>query len=159
MLALLWNVWHPYFAVLGRVDGAKGYHDVVRHPEGRRVPGLVLFRWDAQLFFANGELFQEQVHHAIATAPTPTRRLVVVADAISDIDITAADMLVSLYLDLKQQGIELYFAGLKGQVKDRLKDYGTLDQIGHDIFAPTVGNAVNLYRTSHAVDWKDWDEV
>ncbi|MCK9214051.1 MAG: SulP family inorganic anion transporter [Rhodoferax sp.] len=159
MLALLWNVWHPYFAVLGRVDGAKGYHDVVRHPEGRRVPGLVLFRWDAQLFFANGELFQEQVHHAIATAPTPTRRLVVVADAISDIDITAADMLVSLYLDLKQQGIELYFAGLKGQVKDRLKDYGTLDQIGHDIFAPTVGNAVNLYRASHAVDWKDWDEV
>jgi MFS superfamily sulfate permease-like transporter len=159
MLALLWNVWHPYFAVLGRVDGAKGYHDVVRHPEGRRVPGMVLFRWDAQLFFANGELFQEQVHHAIATAPPPTRRLVVVADAISDIDITAADMRVSLYLDLQQQGIELYFAGLKGQVKDRLKDYGTLDQIGHDIFAPTVGNAVNLYRTSHAVDWKDWDEV
>jgi high affinity sulfate transporter 1 len=159
MLVLLWNAWHPYFAVLGRVDGAKGYHDVVRHPEGRRVPGLVLFRWDAQLFFANGEIFQEQVHRAIAAAPTPTRRLVVVADAITDIDITAADMLVSLYLDLKQQGIELCFAGLKGPVKDRLKDYGTLDQIGHDIFAPTVGNAVNLYRTSHAVDWKDWDEV
>ena len=158
MLVLLWNAWHPYFAVLGRVDGAKGYHDVVRHPEGRRVPGLVLFRWDAQLFFANGEIFLEQVQRAIAEAPTPTRRLVVVADAITDIDITAADMLVSLYLDLKQQGIELCFAGLKGQVKDRLKDYGTLEQIGHDIFSPTVGHAVNLYRTRHAVDWKDWDE-
>jgi len=159
MLVLLWNAWHPYFAVLSRVDGSKGYHDITRHPEGRRVPGLVLFRWDAQLFFANGEIFQEQVHRAIASAPTPTLRLVVVADAITDIDITAADVLVKLHQDLTQQGIELWFTGLKGQVKDRLKDYGTLDVIGHDIFAPTVGNAVNLYRISHAVDWKDWDEV
>jgi high affinity sulfate transporter 1 len=159
MLVLLWNAWHPYFAVLARVDGTKGYHDISRHPEGRRVPGLVLFRWDAQLFFANGEIFQEQVHRAIAAAPTPTRRLVVVADAITDIDITAADTLVKLHRDLTEQRIELWFAGLKGQVKDRLKDYGTLDLIGHDIFAPTVGYAVNLYRTTHSVDWKDWDEV
>ena len=159
MLVLLWNAWHPYFAVLARVDGTKGYHDITRHPEGRRVPGLVLFRWDAQLFFANGEIFQEQVHRAIGAAPTPTRRLVVVAEAITDIDITAADVLLKLHRDLTEQGIELWFAGLKGQVKDRLKDYGTLDLIGHDIFAPTVGYAVNLYRTTHSVDWKDWDEV
>lgn len=159
MLVLLWNAWHPYFAVLARVDGTKGYHDITRHPEGRRVPGLVLFRWDAQLFFANSEIFQEQVHRAIAAAPTSTRRLVVVADAITDIDITAADTLVKLHRDLTEQDIELWFAGLKGQVKDRLKNYGTLDLIGHDIFAPTVGYAVNLYRTTHSVDWKDWDEV
>jgi MFS superfamily sulfate permease-like transporter len=62
MLLLLWNAWHPYFAVLARVDGSKGYHDVTRHPAGRRVPGLVLFRWDAQLFFANSEIFREQAH-------------------------------------------------------------------------------------------------
>jgi high affinity sulfate transporter 1 len=159
MLLLMWNAWHPYFAVLARVDGTKGYHDITRHPEGRQVPGLVLFRWDAQLFFANGEVFREQAKHAIATAPTPTRRLVVVAEAITDVDITAADALVSLYQELKQQNIELCFAALKGQVKDRLRDYGTLDIIGHDIFAPTVGNAVNLYRATHTVDWKDWDEV
>jgi high affinity sulfate transporter 1 len=159
MLLLLWNAWHPYFAVLARVDGAKGYHDVTRHPAGRRVPGLVLFRWDAQLFFANSEIFREQAMHAVASAPTPTRRLVVVADAISDIDLTAADTLASLHSDLTHQGVELWFAGLKGQVHDRLKIYGTLDHMGHDVFAPTVGNAVNLYRATHAVDWKDWDEV
>jgi MFS superfamily sulfate permease-like transporter len=159
MLLLLWNAWHPYFAVLARVDGAKGYHDVTRHPAGRRVPGLVLFRWDAQLFFANSEIFREQAMHAVASAPTPTRRLVVVADAISDIDLTAADTLASLHSDLTHQGVELWFAGLKGQVHDRLKTYGTLDQMGHDVFAPTVGNAVNLYRATHAVDWKDWDEA
>lgn len=159
LLVLLWNAWHPYFAVLGRVDGTKGYHDITRHPEGRQVPGLVLFRWDAQLFFANGEVFREQAKRAIATAPTPTHRLLVVAEAITDVDITAADALVSLYQELKQQGIELCFAGLKGQVKDRLLSYGTLDIIGHDIFSPTVGSAVNLYRSTHEVNWKDWDET
>ena len=159
MLLLLWNAWHPYFAVLARVDRTKGYHDITRHPEGRQVPGLVLFRWDAQLFFANGEVFREQAKRAIASAPTPTHRLVVVADAITHVDLTAADALVSLYQELTQQGIELCFAGLKGQVKDQLRGYGTLDIIGHDIFSPTVGSAVNLYRATHHVDWKDWDEM
>jgi len=159
MLLLLWNAWHPYFAVLARVDGIKGYHDISRHPEGRQVPGLVLFRWDAQLFFANGEVFREQAKQAIASAPTPTHRLVVVAEAITDVDVTATEALVSLYHELQQQGIELCFAALKGVVRDRLNAYGTLDIIGHDIFSPTVGSAVNLYRATHAVDWKDWDEV
>lgn len=159
MLLLLWNAWHPYFAVLARVDGTKGYHDITRHPQGRQVPGLVLFRWDAQLFFANSEIFHEQALRAVGNAPTPTRRLVVVADAISDIDITAADTLANLHQALTQQGVELWFAGLKGVVHDRLQTYGTLDLLGHDVFAPTVGSAVNLYRASHAVDWKDWDEV
>ena len=159
MLLLLWNAWHPYFAVLARVDGTKGYHDITRHPKGRQVPGLVLFRWDAQLFFANSEIFREQVLRAVNDAPTPTRRLVVVADAISDIDITAADTLANLHQALTQLGVEMWFAGLKSLVHDRLQAYGTLDLLGHDVFAPTVGSAVNLYRASHAVDWKDWDET
>jgi len=158
ILVLVWNVWHPYFAVLARVDGIKGYHDVARHPEGRPVPGLVLFRWDAQLFFANAEIFRDALHRAVASAPTPTRRVVVAADAISDVDITAADVLLVLHRELSQQGVELWFAGLKGPVKDRLNHYGTLDVIGHDIFSPTVGRCVNQYRSTYAVDWKDWDE-
>ena len=158
MLVLVWNVWHPYFAVLARVDGVKGFHDLVRHPEGRPVPGLLLFRWDAQLFFANAEIFHAAVHQAVASVATPTRRVVVAADAISDVDITAAEMLVELHRELKQQGIELWFAGLKGPVKDRLQHYGTLQTIGTQIFSPTLGQAVNLYRSTHAVDWKDWDE-
>jgi MFS superfamily sulfate permease-like transporter len=159
LLVLVWNAWHPHSAILARVDGAKGYHDISRHPEGRLVPGLVLFRWDAQLFFANAELFREQVLHAVTIAPPPVRWVVVAADAITDVDITAADVLVKLHLELKEQGIALWFAGMKGPVKDRLRHYGTLDTIGHEIFSPTVGSAVNLYRTNNAVDWKDWDEV
>jgi MFS superfamily sulfate permease-like transporter len=158
MLVLVWNVWHPYFAVLARVDGVKGFHDMVRHPEGRPVPGLLLFRWDAQLFFANAEIFHAAVHQAVASAATPTRRVVVAAEAISDVDITAAEMLVELHRELKHQGIELWFAGLKGPVKDRLQQYGTLQAIGTHIFSPTLGQAVNVYRSTHAVNWKDWDE-
>ena len=159
MLVLVWNAWHPYFAVLARVDGIKGFHDFSRHPEGRFVPGLVLFRWDAPLFFANAEVFREQVQRAVSLATTPVQRVVVAADAIIDVDITAADTLTALYRELEQQGIELWFAGLKGPVKDRLRHYGTLAVIGEDIFAPTVGRAVNLYREKYPVNWRDWDEV
>ena len=159
LLVLVWNAWHPHSAILARVDGAKGYHDISRHPEGRRVPGLVLFRWDAQLFFANAELFREQVLHAVMVSPPPVRCVVVAADAITDVDITAADVLVKLHGELQELGISLWFAGMKGPVKDRLRHYGTLDTIGHEIFSPTVGSAVNLYRTTNEVDWKDWDEV
>ena len=159
LLVLVWNAWHPHSAILARVDGAKGYHDISRHPEGRLVPGLVLFRWDAQLFFANAELFREQVLHAVAVSPAPVRWVVVASDAITDVDITAADVLVKLHGELQDQGISLWFAGMKGPVKDRLKHYGTLNTIGHEIFSPTVGSAVNLYRTNNEVDWKDWDET
>ena len=159
LLVLVWNAWHPHSAILARVDGAKGYHDISRHPEGRLVPGLVLFRWDAQLFFANAELFREQILNAVSSAPTEVRWVVVASDAINDVDITAADVLLMLHGELREKGIELWFAGMKGPVKDRLRHYGTLDVIGHDIFSPTVGSAVNRYRASHEVDWKDWDEV
>lgn len=159
VMVLVWNAWHPYSAVLVRVDGAKGYHDLNRYPDGRVVPGLVIFRWDAQLFFANGDIFCQRVKAAAAMATTPTRRVVVAAAAITNVDITAADSLVTLHEELKQQKIELHFAELKDGVRDRLRAYGTLDVLGEGIFAPTVGKAVNQYRETYAVKWKDWDEV
>lgn len=158
LLMLVWNAWHPHYTTLVRVNGSKGYHDIRRHPEGRQVPGLVLFRWDEQLFFANGEVFREQAVRAILNAPPPVRRLIVVSDAITDVDVTAADALVNLHNELQKLGVELRFAGMKGTVKDRLRHYGTLDTLGHDIFSTTAGFAVNQYRQAYQVDWKDWDE-
>ena len=69
VLEFLWDGWRPHSAVLGRVDHVKGYHDVTRYPDARRVPGLVLFRWDAPLFFANAELFRDRVLDAVAARP------------------------------------------------------------------------------------------
>ena len=156
---LVWNTWHPHFATLVRVDGRKGFHDAQRHPDGRHVPGLVIFRWDAPLFFANAEIFRRQVLQAVAASPTPAVWLVVAADAINDIDITAAESLDQLHDELLRQGVALHFAGLKGPVKDRLAHYGLLAQIGADRFEPTVGSAVNRYRSEHPVAWRDWDEA
>ncbi|MCK7489079.1 MAG: hypothetical protein MZU79_01660 [Anaerotruncus sp.] len=59
MFAFIWRAWRPYDAELGHVDGLKSYHDISRHPEAKRIDGLVLFRWDAPLFFANAEIFRE----------------------------------------------------------------------------------------------------
>ncbi len=66
VIEFLWDGWRPHYAVLGRVDGVRGYHDIKRYPEARRIPGLVLFRWDAPLFFANAELFHQRVLEAVA---------------------------------------------------------------------------------------------
>ncbi|HOB66676.1 SulP family inorganic anion transporter [Ottowia sp.] len=159
LLVMVWNAWHPYYTVLVRVNGRKGYHDATRHPEGRFVPGLVLFRWDEQLFFANADLFREAVLQAVDSATTPTRQVIVAAEAVNDIDVTAADMLAALDHELQARGIELQFAGLPGHVRDLIMRYGLSPRFDAEHFHPTVGNAVNVYRRAHAVDWKDWDEA
>jgi high affinity sulfate transporter 1 len=159
LLGFIWRAWRPYDAVLGRVDGLKGYHDITRYPQAKRVPGLVLFRWDAPLFFANAEIFREHVEDAIATAPDRARRVVVAAEPVTDVDTTAGEMLAELARDLEAAGIELAFAEMKDPVKDRLKAYGLYEKLGVEMFFPTVGQAVDGYLVTHPVDWIDWDET
>jgi MFS superfamily sulfate permease-like transporter len=150
----LWDAWRPNHAVLGRVEGIRGYHDITRYPAARRVPGLVLFRWGAPLFFANAELFHQRVLDAIAQSPTPVRRIIVTAEPVTDIDVTSADMLDELEKKLTESGIELRFAEMKDPVKDQLKRFGLLDRFGAADFYPTIGAAVDAYLKEHAIDWK-----
>ena len=157
LLGFIWRAWRPYDAVLGRVAGLKGYHDVTRYPEAARIPGLVLFRWDAPLFFANAEVFREHVLQAVADAPTPTRWVVVAAEPVTDIDITASEALSALDDDLQHVGIELCFAEMKDPVKDRLKQYGLFTKLGEELFFPTIGRAVDRYLEVHPVEWADWE--
>jgi high affinity sulfate transporter 1 len=159
LLGFIWRAWRPYDAVLGRVEGLKGYHDITRYPEARRIPGLVLFRWDAPLFFANAEIFREHIRQAVAEAPTPTKWVVVAAEPVTDIDITAADVLSDLDDDLARVGIELCFAEMKDPVKDRLKQYGLFDKLGRELFFPTIGRAVDSYVSTHQVEWSDWEDA
>ena len=159
LLGFIWRAWRPYDAVLGRVEGLKGYHDVTRYPEAKRIPGLVLFRWDAPLFFANAEVFREHILQAIADAPTPTKWVVVAAEPVTDIDVTAAEALSALDDDLQNAGIELCFAEMKDPVKDRLKRYGLFTKLGTDLFFPTIGRAVDRYLETNRVDWSDWEEA
>lgn len=158
LMAFFWRAWRPYSAVLGRIDGLKGYHDITRYPEARRIRGLVLFRWDAPLFFANAEAFREEIEAAIAAEDQPTRWVVVAAEPVTDIDMTAADMLEGLIATLQAAGTQLRFAELKDPVKDRLRRYGLYEQLGNDAFFPTIGTAVAGYVAESGVDWVDWEE-
>ena len=155
VMAFLWNGWRPYSAVLGRPNGVEGYHDIARYPDARQIPGLVLFRWDAPLFFANAELFRERVLNAVAKSSTPVRRVVVAAEPVTGIDITAADALAELDEALSTAGIELCFAELKDPVKDKLKRFGLFSMIGEKSFFPTIEAAVRSYVQDHAIDWAD----
>ena len=153
VIEFLWDGWRPYSAVLGRVDGVRGFHDIERHPDARRVPGLVLFRWDAPLFFANAELFQQSVLKAVVESPTEVRRLVIAAEPVTSIDITSADMLAELTQTLSAAGIELHFAEVKGPVKDKLRRFGLLSPEEERRIQPTVGAAVDAYLADYRVDW------
>ena len=156
VIEFLWDGWRPHSAVLGRVNQVKGYHDVTRHPDARRIPGLVLFRWDAPLFFANAELFHARVLDAVASSPTPVHWVVVAAEPVTSVDVTAADVVAELDEELHAQGIELCFAEMKGPVKDKLKRFGLFSRLGEETFFPTIGESVNAYLGRHPVAWEDW---
>jgi high affinity sulfate transporter 1 len=159
VVEFLWDGWRPHSAVLGRVDRVKGYHDITRYPGARLIPGLILFRWDAPLFFANAELFQERIRDAVANSPTPVRWLVVTAEPVTSVDVTAADAVCELDDGLDAAGIDFYFAEMKDPVKDKLRRFGLFTRFGEHTFFATIEEAVNAYRASHAVDWVDWEDA
>ena len=158
IIEFLWDGWRPHSAVLGRAHGVKGYHDITRYRDARQIPGLVLFRWDAPLFFANAELFKERVLDAVTKAPAPVRWLVVAAEPVTSVDVTAGDMVAELDATLHATGIEFCFAELKDPVKDKLRRFGLLTQLGEEYFFPTVGAAVSRYLELHNVDWVDRED-
>lgn len=157
LLDVVRRAWRPHDAVLGRAPGVKGYHDLKRYPDAKQVPGLLLFRWDAPLFFANADTFRARVGDLIEASTTPVRWVVVAAEPITDVDTTAAEMLRELDIELGTRGAELAFAEMKDPVKDRLERYGLRDRIGHEYFFPTIGVAVKAFLARTGTPWTDWE--
>jgi len=151
VIEFLWDGWRPYSAVLGHVEGVEGYHDITRYPQARQISGLLLFRWDAPLFFANAELFKERVLSEAARSSTPVRWFVIAAEPITSVDVTAADCLGELDAALLAVGVKLAFAGLKDPVKDKLQRFGLIERFGREFFFPTVGAAVQSYLKGSGV--------
>ena len=152
------RAWRPHTAILGRIHNRKGYHDIERHPEGEQIPGLIIYRFDAPLFFANGEFFFDGLKTAIASRGEPITWVVVAAEPITDIDTTAAEVLDQLLDHLDVEGIQLVFAELKGPVKDRLRSYGLYQRLGDDRFFATLGTAIDGYLEASGIDWVDWSD-
>ena len=143
LVAFVDQAWRPYRAELGRIEGVRGYHDLARNPHGHRVDGIVIVRFDAPLFFANGGMFGDFVHASIEREDQPVRYVILAAEPITRIDSTALDEFVQLDDQLAAAGIELVVAEMKGPVRDRLLRYGLGDRFGPERFAPTVGAAVD----------------
>ena len=151
-------VWKPHTAELVRVDGLNGYHDRERHPEGSVIPGLLLYRFDAPLFFANARFFASDIEQRIALHDTPVRCVIVTAEPITDIDTTAADTLHELVDDLRAKSIELRFCELKGSVRERLDRYDLFGGNGPDHSARTTGEAVKRFLRDYPTDYVDWED-
>ena len=156
LLAFLQRVWRPYDATLGRVPGRHGYHDLARHPEARQVPGMLIFRFDAPVFFANAEHFTRCVKKHMAERGEPVRHVIIAGEPITDIDTTGAESLRNLMADLSEDDVTMAFAELKGPVKDRLRSYGTFKEIGKRNFYSTVGHAVTEYLEEAGDDPLPW---
>jgi MFS superfamily sulfate permease-like transporter len=158
LLAFVARAWRPHTAELVRVDFRKGYHDAERHPEGNRIPGLVIARFDAPLFFANSGFFTDFIRGLAGRGEPPVQWVIVAADPITDIDTTAAEALVNLDDELARWGVTLVFAAMKGPVKDRLATYGLGDRFGPDRFHPTLGTAVAAFLATTGTSWVDWTD-
>ena len=140
------RAWQPHYAIMGKPEGVEGYHDLKRYPDAELIPGLIMLRWDAPLFFANAGIFRKLVRDQLAAAAEPPHWVLVAAEPITDVDTTAADMLVDLDLELNAAGIHLVFAELKDHVREKMVRYGLLDTIDHRHFFPTLEVAVEEFH-------------
>jgi high affinity sulfate transporter 1 len=143
------RAWRPYWAVLGEPEEVAGFHDVSRYPDAEQRPGLVIVRWDAPLFFANSNVFRDAVRRVVASAQPPPEWIVIAAEPITDIDTTAADMLVKLDEELNGAGRHLIFAELKDPVREKLERYSIYETIDPAHFYPTIRKAVQAFRDEH----------
>jgi high affinity sulfate transporter 1 len=146
------RAWWPYDTELGRVEGLEGYHDVHSYPEARHLPGLVIYRFDAPLFFANAKTFRDEVRRLANTEPKPTW-IVIAAEPVTDVDTTASDVLEELDAALNADGISLVFAELKDPARDKIERYGLTRTIDPRHFYPTIESAVTAFRHQTGAEW------
>ena len=142
------RAWWPYQTVLGQVPGIPGYHDIRSYPNAKQLPGCVIFRFDAPVFFANARTFREQISALARSDPIP-KWIVIAAEPITDVDSTAADMLHDLDVALNAKGVSLVFAEMKDPVRSKVNRYELVPTIDPTHFFPTLEAAITAYRDKH----------
>jgi high affinity sulfate transporter 1 len=152
------RAWWPYDTVLGQVQGLAGYHDVRSYPDAQRLPGAIVYRFDAPLIFANAKTFRDEVRRLALTEPKP-QWIVVAAEPITDIDTTAADMLYDLDQTLDADGVAIIFAELKDPVRRKIERYGLAREIEPRHFFPTIGEALRAFQVATGAEWTNASHV
>ncbi|MFE6781575.1 SulP family inorganic anion transporter [Streptomyces sp. NPDC057680] len=145
---LLTRVARPHDAVQGLVPGVAGMHDVDDYPEARTIPGLLVYRYDSPLFFANAENFRSRALAAVAEQSGPVHWFVLNTEANVEVDITALDSVDELRRELSRRGIVFAMARVKQDLRDDLDAYGLAESVGAHLIFPTLPTAVAAYR-----DW------
>ena len=140
------RAWSPYSAVLGKSPDIPGWHDIQRHPDAEQVPGLLIVRWSAPLFFANANQFRDRIRELVRASSPPPRWVLVAAEPITDIDTTAGTMLADLDLELNAAGIRLAFAELQSSVEDTIVRYGLLQTIDAGHLYGSVREGVDAFK-------------
>lgn len=145
VLTLFARLARPHDGVLGRAPGVAGMHDIDDYPDAEQVPGLVVYRYDAPLFFANADNFITRALAAVDSAPTPARWLLINAEANVEVDITAVDTLRSLKQELDDRGVVLAMARVKQDLRVQLDAAGFIDLVGDQFIFPTLPTAEEAY--------------
>src|SRR5262249_3148118 len=146
LLMLIYKTSHPNYAVLGQLPGTEAYRDVKWHPEARTFPGLLIWRPGGDLFFANAGTFERSLKAAIAASDPPAQKVLIDAEAVSFIDSSTCEMLLSLVPRLQGEGIEVAFARTRDSVRARMKAVGVDDLVGSDAFYERVTGAVRQWQ-------------
>ena len=128
------------------------------HPEAQQLPGLVIYRFDGPLFFANATTFRDEVRRLAKSKPKPAW-ILIAAEPVTDVDTTASDVLEDLDEALNAEGISLVFAELKDPVRAKIERYGLTRTIDPRHFFPTIESAVAAFRQETGAQWAAADQA
>jgi MFS superfamily sulfate permease-like transporter len=137
--------WWPHGAILGRVEGLDGWHSVGDQPDARQIQGIVVYRWEAPLFFANAGIFRQQIRQLVRERQPSW--VVLQCEAITDIDVTAAEMIEHLDNELNAAGVHMAFAEMRARLQEMTLRYGLFETLDRDHFYPTLDSAIAAIET------------
>jgi SulP family sulfate permease len=140
------SVYRPHTSVLGTEPGVDGHHGIAPGAHQQILPGLIVYGFDAPLFFANAPYLMEQISDLVSAADPPLKYLLLDAEAIPDIDTTAADTLKDIHQELSQKGITLGIARANKPLRETMRLTGLEDLIGASNFYPTIRTAIEAFR-------------
>jgi high affinity sulfate transporter 1 len=147
LLIILYRASRPYIAILGKVPGQVAtYGDVARHPENMQVPGLLIVRLDAPLYFLNANVARGQMLDLVRASQPPPRAILCDLGASADLDIASLDMLKNLVRELDEAAVDVLLAQVRGRVRDRLRKAGVMAQIGENRIYLSVPAAVDDFE-------------
>jgi high affinity sulfate transporter 1 len=152
LLLLIYRTSHPQGVVLGQLPGTEAYRDVERHPEGLTFPGLLIFRPSGDLFFASIGHLGAGLRAAPAASRPPTKHVLLDAESVNVIDVTACDALLNLIKELQSQGITVAFARVRDEVRERMRRGGVEAVVGPTNFHERVTDGVRAWQQQEAPD-------